>query len=72
MFFLQVEQQDQILMQLQQELRSERDRHQETGRVLQNVKRSNGEMQDEIENSQKDVKELTNKVNRDVLYSGRI
>ena len=49
-------------MQLQQELRSERDRHQETSHVLQNVKRSNGEMQDEIENNQKDNKEISNKV----------
>ena len=57
-----MEQQDSILMQLQNELRSERDRHQETSRVLQNVKRTNGEMQDEIENNQKDQKEITNKV----------
>ena len=57
-----MEQQDSILMQLQNELRSERDRHQETSRVLQNVKRTNGEMQDEIENTQKDQKEITNKV----------
>ena len=49
-------------MQLQQELRAERERHQDTGRVLQTVKRNNGEMQDEIENSQKDIKDLTNKV----------
>ena len=52
-------------MQLQNELRSERDRHQETSRVLQNVKRTNGEMQDEIENNQKDQKEITNKVKYD-------
>ena len=61
-FSSQVEQQDQILMQLQQELRAERDRHQDTGRALQTVKRNNGEMQEDIENSQKDIKDLTNKV----------
>ena len=58
----QVEQQDTILTQLQTELRAERDRHQETGRHLQNARRTNSELEDHLETNQKDIKEISNKV----------
>lgn len=59
---LQVEQQDSILTQLQNELRAERDRHQETGRQLQNARHTNSDLEDTLETNQKDIKELSNKV----------
>ena len=60
--FNQVEQQDSILTQLQNELRAERDRHQETGRHLQNARHTNSDLEDTLETNQKEIKELSNKV----------
>jgi chromosome segregation ATPase len=63
-----VEQQDAILTQLQNELRAERDRHQETGRQLQNARHTNSDLEDTLETNQKDIKELSNKVCDSLLY----
>lgn len=58
----QVEQQDAILTQLQNELRAERDRHQETSCHLQNARRTNSDLEDALETNQKEIKDLSNKV----------
>lgn len=59
---MQVEQQDNILTQLQQELKAERERHADTGRHLQKTKKSNCDLQDDIDNYHKQVGDLATTV----------
>lgn len=58
----QVEQQDQLLSQLQAELRNERTRHQDTNRSLQQARRSAGDLNEDMEACQKQLKDLTARV----------
>lgn len=64
----QVEQQDQILTQLQQELRAERERHQETARQYNQAKKINSDLQEDIDNYNKSVQDLTNHVSQVSKY----
>ena len=59
----QVEQQDSILTQLQQELKAERERHSDTGRQLQQAKKNNIELQEDIDQYHKQVGDLSTTVN---------
>lgn len=65
-----MEQQDNILTQLQQELKAERDRHADTGRHLQKAKKANHDLQDDIENYHKQVGDLATTVS--YLYNGGV
>lgn len=67
----QVEQQDQILTQLQQELRAERDRHQDTSRQFQQAKKINSDLQEDIDSYNKSVQDLTNHVSSAFFSSRR-
>lgn len=49
----QIEQQDQVVNQLQQELHSERNRHQETSRQHQVAKKTTQELQEEVDKLQR-------------------
>lgn len=57
-----MEQQDNILTQLQQELKAERDRHTDTGRHLQKAKKANHDLHNDIENYHKQVGDLATTV----------
>lgn len=57
-----MEQQDNILTQLQQELKAERDRHTDTGRHLQKAKKANHDLHNDIENYHKQVVDLATTV----------
>ena len=58
----QVEQQEAIMTQLQQELKAERSRHQDTVQRLQQAKKNISELQEEMEQQQTSLRELNSKV----------
>ena len=64
----QVEQQDSILTQLQQELKAERERHSDTGRQLQQAKKNNIELQEDIDQYHKQVGDLSTTVSLKPWY----
>ena len=60
--YLQIEQQEQVLSQLQQELNMERSRHQETSSSLTTSKKSVASLQDEMDALQKKERDANNTV----------
>lgn len=57
-----MEQQEKMMDQLQQELKAERMRHQETGRQLSQLKKTSNEQQEELEAGQRKERESASKV----------
>ena len=56
------------MTQLQQELKAERSRHQDTVQRLQQAKKNINELQEEMEQQQTSLRELNSKVGTTVLY----
>lgn len=70
--YLQVKQQDQVLQQLQHELKAEQQRHQDTLRQIQLNKKSIVELQDEIDVHQKRERDAACRLREAETSAGRM